>query len=136
MGFGINMISRNVLSEQIATVQSLGDEAVREAMAGADDKMRLIELRRLLATNVDKLITMAESAVTALPAENRNDIHKECRRLVNESRTAVANHLANWPAVNIDQDKAGYAASAMKVAAAYSNFVNWARGDLLTKLSH
>jgi hypothetical protein len=128
------MISRSTLSNQISRVQSLGEEAVREATAGAEDKMRLIELRRLLATNAAELIATAERAVAEIPADQRGEIHVECRRLVNESRRAVANHQANWPVVNIDSDKAGFAASAAQVAWHYANFMNWASEVLLVRL--
>jgi hypothetical protein len=128
------MISRSTLSNQISRVQSLGEEAVREATAGAEDKMRLIELRRLLATNVSELIATAERAVAEIPADQRGEIHIECRRLVSESRRAVANHQANWPVVNIDSDKAGFAASAAEVARHYANFMNWASEVLLVRL--
>jgi hypothetical protein len=135
MGIKVIMISRSALSEQISNVQSLGDEAVREAQSGADNKMRLIQLRRLIAVGVNDLVATAENAIAQLPPEQRGDIDIEFRRLVDAARRAVANHLANWPAMSIDKDKASYAKSAAEVARNYSNFVNWTSSELLSKLS-
>jgi hypothetical protein len=130
------MISRSILSDQITKVKTLGDQAVAEAQGGGENKLHLIQLRRLIVTTMDELITMSEAATELLPPEQAGEALKECRRLVNICRTTGANHLAKWPAVNIDKDKAGYTASAAEVARVYANFVDWARDSLLAKLSH
>lgn len=113
--------------DELETIQAdLANVASR-----TDDGRRndLVRLRRRLSAQITLIGQTAEPLFAADP-----DGHTEFRRCYSAMRSAAALHQADWPAIRLGEDDAGYRRSAHAVRVANQAFVAWLRARLTIRM--
>ena len=97
-----------------------------------DDQRRLdlVNLRRELALQIGMVSGAAEKGF--LMTASAEDV-REFRSLLSGMRRAVALHQANFPAVRLDEQGAGYDVSVKSVRDANSKFMQWTKENIRSR---
>lgn len=122
------MFSSHELSDAIAKLGQIQSQLV--AISDRTDDQRrfdLVNLRRELALQIGIVSGAAEKSflITASTEDAR-----QFRTLLSEMRRAVALHQANFPAVKLDEQGAGYDMSVKSVREANSKFMQWIKENI------
>lgn len=93
----------------------------------ADRKLDLVRARRKFAEQLGLLglLIIQDRKLAETP-----DMQQDMNRLFTAFRFALGQHQANWPAVRIDEDPAGYARSAWEAYAKSDQFWAWCLANL------
>ena len=123
------MRASHELADSIAKLGQIQSQLV--AISDRTDDQRrhdLVNLRRGLALQIGIVSGAAERSflMTADPQDVRH-----FRSLLSAMRRAVALHQANFPAVKLDEQGAGYDMSVKSVREANSKFMQWATENIM-----
>jgi hypothetical protein len=88
---------------------------------GADDRHRLVALRRELADQLSQVSTHIESVVPLLTDNQARDL----RQKFSTMRTAIATHQSNWPAIALDGSAPAYRTSVQNLRNSTKYFINF-----------
>lgn len=123
---------KTILAEKIARMEKLGTEIQHIAVVhDGTSAGRLIQLRRLYSEAIQEMAAAAEAGLSSLPPETSEQLNATFRKMLNDTRAAVANHQASWPAVTIAHDSFTYAESSQNVSAQLQALVSWLKASLL-----
>ena len=125
------MLASHELSNAISKLGRIQSELV--AISDRTDDQRrhdLVNLRRELSLQIGIVSGAAEKSF--LMTAEADDV-REFRSLLSAMRRAVALHQANFPAVKLDEQGAGYDMSVRSVREANSQFMQWAKDNIRSR---
>ena len=122
------MQASHELADAIAKLARIQSELVAISDRTDDERrLDLVNQRRKLALQIGTVSAAAEKSFLMTPG---TDDVREFRTLLSEMRRAVALHQANFPAVKLDEQGAGYDMSVRSVRDANSKFMQWAANNI------